>query len=199
MTRPVAVVAAVLVLAAGCVTAREGVPTAGPAAPAGPAVPGTAGLRAAAGLAPCPPSPGPAVRGGLPDLTLDCLGTGPAVRLAALRGAPTVVNLWAGWCGPCRAEAPALQRLWTRGQVRVLGVLTKDTDDNGLAAARGFAIRYPSVADEDGRLFARLGLPGLPATVFLRADGTVAGRHVGPALSDAQLAALVRRHLGVAA
>jgi thiol-disulfide isomerase/thioredoxin len=182
--------------------AGERTPRPGPAPATGASTtgaPATGTLRAAARLAPCPPTPGPAVRGGLPDLTLDCLGSGPAVRLAALRGVPTVVNLWAGWCGPCRAEAPALQRLSDRGRVRVLGVLTKDTERNGLAAARGFGIRYPSVVDEDGWLLAGLGLAGLPATVFVRADGTVAGRHVGPALSDAQLAALVGRHLRVGA
>ena len=139
-----------------------------------------------------------AVRGGLPDLTLPCLGVGPAVRLAGLRGSPTVINLWAGWCGPCRDEAPVLQRVAARGRVRVLGVLTKDTERNGLAAARGFGIRYPSVRDEDGRLLARLGLVGLPATVFLRADGTLAGRYVGPALSGPQLAGLIHRHLQAA-
>jgi thiol-disulfide isomerase/thioredoxin len=185
-----------LALAAGCGTTASPAPGDGAPGDRSARGPTTASLRAAAALPPCPPSSGTAVRGGLPELTLPCLGAGPVVRLAGLRDAPTVVNLWAGWCAPCREEVPAFSWLAVRGRVRVLGVLTKDTERNGLAAARGFGIRYPSVVDEDGRLLARLGLPGLPATVFLRPDGTVAGRHVGPALSDPQLTALVRRHLG---
>lgn len=175
-----------------------GPPRAAPPAPAGP----ERALVAAAGLDPCPrlpPREGPPA-GGLPDVTLPCLGTGPAVRLAALAGRPTVLSVWAQWCAPCRDEAPVFQRLHQRAgtRVRVLGVDYADSPAAALRFAAELGLSYPSVTDQDGVLKAPLRLVGLPRTLFVDATGRV--RHVLPApvRDDAHLAALVRDHLGVA-
>jgi thiol-disulfide isomerase/thioredoxin len=63
--------------------------------------------------------------GKLPDLTLPCFTGGRPVGLADLRG-PAVINLWASWCGPCRTELPAMQRLADQAgdRLRVVGVDT---------------------------------------------------------------------------
>ena len=65
--------------------------------------------------------------GRLPDLRLPCFTGGEPVGLDAVRG-PAVINLWASWCGPCRKELPAFQRLAGRtgGQLHVVGVDTRD-------------------------------------------------------------------------
>src|SRR4051794_24257143 len=143
-----------------------------------PSNPDHAHLVATARLEPCPASSGPAADGGLPDLTLKCLGTGPAVHLAALRGTPTLVNIWGSWCGPCQAETPFLQRAHTRlgAAVRFLGVDTEDSPDSALdfAAHVRLAMRYPSVVDDDKAVL--LGVHGpsaVPMTLLVDANGRV--------------------------
>jgi thiol-disulfide isomerase/thioredoxin len=106
--------------------------------------------------------------------------TGAAIAVRDFRGRPLVINVWASWCTGCRAEAPDIKRFTeTHPQVGFLGIDVTDTP----AAARDFVARYgwthPSIADPQGRLAARLGLRGLPTTVFVRADGTIAGEALG--------------------
>ena len=129
---------------------------------------------------------------GLPPLTLPCLGPGPDVALDRLTGRPTVVNLWATWCGPCREEMPLLQEAYARNgkEVRFLGVDTQDDPE----AARWFLddldVGYPHVVDADGELLRELGVRGLPVTLALDADGRVVDRVVGQ-LSESELQRLI--------
>jgi len=190
-----AIAAAVIPLLAGCAAGSSGSRSSSASA-----APSTQQLKARAALDPCPAGatrPATAV-GQLPDLELRCLGDGPAVRLSALRGVPTVVNLWAAWCAPCRTEAPAFQRLHAAAgdRVRVLGVLTEDTDRDALDAAAHLGIHYPSVVDGDGRVLDRTGVRALPVTYFVEPSGRT-HRYVGPPLGYVALRALVARHLGV--
>ena len=170
--------------------------------PNNPNTPDRARLVAAAKLEPCPASPGAPVSGGLPDVTLPCLGTGPAVHHAALRGTPSVVNLWGSWCGPCQKETPFLARAHARlgKAVRFLGVDTSDDPDSALdfAAHVRPAMRYPSVVDENKSVLLGVhGPTGVPMTVFVDADGRVV--HLSPAPYDSVDAVLadVARYLGV--
>jgi cytochrome c biogenesis protein CcmG, thiol:disulfide interchange protein DsbE len=153
-----------------------------------------------AALEPCPAaSPGEGDGERLPEVVLPCLGEGPDLEPASLSGTPTVVNLWASWCAPCVEELPALQAVHERGgeRLRVLGVLTQDDARQGLAAAEGLGVTFPSGVDRRGSVKAGLGIAPLPATLFVRADGTVAARYVGPALDEPDLVELVDEHLGV--
>jgi cytochrome c biogenesis protein CcmG/thiol:disulfide interchange protein DsbE len=142
----------------------------------------TPGLVTAAALPACPASTTVrSVAGGLPNLTLPCLGDGPAVRLAGLRGTPLVVNIWAGPCPPCKREAPLLQRYFSEvgGRVRLLGVVDgayPDTVNDALSAAHGLGMHYPSVFDASGQLPAVLRVRGIPVTLFVDAAGRT--RHV---------------------
>jgi cytochrome c biogenesis protein CcmG/thiol:disulfide interchange protein DsbE len=139
------------------------------------------------------PAIGPAPEG-LPGLRLACLTPGPDVDLAAVRGRPVLVNLWATWCGPCREEMPLLQSSSEQhaGAVQFLGVDTKDRPAAAAKFLTEVGVTYPNVVDPDGDLLAHLRLPGLPVTLLLDAEGNVVGKHIGQ-LKQASLDDLLAR------
>jgi cytochrome c biogenesis protein CcmG/thiol:disulfide interchange protein DsbE len=117
----------------------------------------------------------------LPALTLPCLGPGPDVSLDRLTGRPTLVNLWATWCEPCREEMPLLQEAYTRHgqQVRFLGIDVQDDPEAARWFLDEFGIEYPHAVDSDGALLRALGMRGLPVTLVQDEEGRVIGRQVG--------------------
>ena len=149
---------------------------------------------------PCPATPGPAGTGGtrLPDVDLACIGHDSRVEMRALGGTPYVVNLWASWCLPCRTEMPEFQKVYVslKGRVGFLGVDTKDFEREARASIQRAAVSYPSVFDPDERIKRAVNTRSLPATILLRADGTIATVHVGQ-LTEAELRAAITKHLGV--
>ena len=114
---------------------------------------------------------------------------GSRVSLADLAGQPLVINFWASYCPPCRAEMPLLQRRVT-GTSGVRLVLIDEGDSS--QAARDFlsstGIRLPALLDSSLAVGRAYGVVPLPTTVFVRADGSIAGRQVGE-LDDRVLAA----------
>lgn len=156
-------------------------------------------LKAAAGVEDC--RPGDATAGGMPDLTLPCLGGGPDVDLASLQG-PMVINLWQSFCGPCVKEMPALQDFYEQygDQVPVLGIDYQDTQPAAaLELAKKSGVTYPLVADPGGDLNANDPVPvirGLPYLLFLDADGEVTTVAGGIESAD-DLVDLVDEHLGI--
>ncbi|OMQ13936.1 redoxin, partial [Modestobacter sp. VKM Ac-2676] len=134
----------------------------------------------------------------LTGLSLACF-TGGRLDLGRAQGTPTVVNLWASWCAPCREELPVVQELAdTAGdQLRVLGVDSQDRAAAGASFADDAGVTLPTAYDEDGEVATALGLRGLPHTVFLAADGSVAHVQVGQVQSLAEFRELVAEHLGV--
>jgi thiol-disulfide isomerase/thioredoxin len=163
--------------------------------------PSSTSLVKAAHLPPCPTSATTAASHGLPDVTLDCLGNGPAVHVAGLTGKPTVVNLWAAWCTDCHAELAYFDALSTHHALRVLGVDTEDTDGNALSFAAAYrpALRYASVTDPSRQVLTGIHSSGLPATAFVDTAGRVVHVHLGPYDSAAQLRQDVATYLHVTA
>jgi thiol-disulfide isomerase/thioredoxin len=163
-------------------------------------------LVAAAKLAPCPASSTTAVSDGLPDVTLECLGKGPAVHLAGFKG-PAVVNVWGSWCQPCQKEAGYLSSVYrsVRNKVMFLGIDTEDSSGSALDFGTHVTppVRYPSVVDPDRKVLIGLATAGLsaasgpPVTAFVGTGGRVVHVHPGEYHSAAALRADIATYLHV--
>ena len=110
--------------------------------------------------------------------------------LVGLRGQPVIVNIWASWCAPCRAEMPLLQRAAEEyvGEVTVLGVDSRDSTGPAANFLDDVGIDYPNVFDQTGAIRKALGLRGFPTTYFIDSEGEIVATVVG-GITEARLAA----------
>jgi len=119
-------------------------------------------------------------------------------RLDELRGTPVVVNNWASWCGPCRAEFPHFQAAADRlgDQVAFLGVDTDDNDDAAKTFLDELPLPYPSYTDPDSEIKKEFfdSPVGLPNTAFYGSDGKRVYVHQGPYASEDELQAEIDRY-----
>jgi thiol-disulfide isomerase/thioredoxin len=118
-------------------------------------------------------------------------------RIAALRGYPVVANVWASWCGPCRAEFATLQQLSARYGKRVafLGINSEDSDDAAKTFLEEAPVPYPSYTDPDGKLADSLGTTvGLPDTAFYDRAGDLVYLKQGQYGNASELEEDVRRY-----
>jgi len=119
-----------------------------------------------------------------PDLVLPRLGEPGTRSLADLRGQVVILNFWASWCGPCRTEAPLLQRFQDSARDRratVLGVTVRDAERDSVAFERELGISFPSVRDVDGALGKLYGsTTGVPESFVIDRRGRVAAVRRGP-------------------
>ena len=106
-----------------------------------------------------------------------------------------VVNVWASWCSPCRAEAPTLASLANKyTNVAFIGILTRDNPANAEAFARRFKLPYPTIIDDSILIGFKGSLPAnaIPSTVILDKNGLVAARISG-VVTVASLTQLIER------
>jgi thiol-disulfide isomerase/thioredoxin len=116
---------------------------------------------------------------------------GVDVKLAAFKGKPIVVNFWATWCGPCRAEIPSLVELQTKyatdgAEVVILGVSVDDPVEKLKPYASQMKMNYPVLVGKGREDVQEAFGPlwGIPVTVFIGRDGKIAKKHSGIASKE---------------
>ena len=115
-----------------------------------------------------------------PEFDLPVLGEkdGKKVSLASLEGKPVILDFWASWCGPCKAQSPILSKFAERNadRVNVLGINTNDDPDDAVQYSRSHAVAYPSVlygTSATTNAARRFGVTGWPTLGLLDAEGDV--------------------------
>jgi peroxiredoxin len=126
-----------------------------------------------------------------PDFTLALLGGGE-ITLSDLRGKVVVLNLWASWCPPCRAEMPAMQRLYEANRARGLEILAINTayQDSRTSAQEFISeheLTFPVPIDQRGAVARQYLLQALPTTFFIDHQGIIRQVVVGGPMSEATL------------
>ena len=118
-----------------------------------------------------------------PSLALPLLGGAGTRSIADLRGQVVVLNFWASWCVPCKAEAPVLDRAQRRlqadGAGTVVGVTYDDSTPDALRFVRDHGVSYPNVRDVGTRLARRFGTHRVPETFVIDARGRIVDLHRG--------------------
>lgn len=113
---------------------------------------------------PAPSSPLPKLEGG---------GSG---SLAEYKGRWVLVNIWASWCGPCKQEAPTLERFQHQHGgpgFTVLGIDSRDLSQDGRAFVRRYGLSYPQLRDGDGGAAHEYGTTGVPENFLINPAGKV--------------------------
>ena len=121
-------------------------------------------------------SGGVAVGDPAPDSPLPRLEGGGSGSLTDYRGRWVLVNFWASWCGPCKQEAPALERFQRRHggpRFTVLGIDSRDLTDDGRGFVRRYGLSYPQLRDGDGDTAHEYGTTGVPENFLVDPAGRV--------------------------
>jgi thiol-disulfide isomerase/thioredoxin len=117
----------------------------------------------------------------LPALSIDSLTGGDVIRLSDIEG-PAVVNLWATWCAPCRAEIPHFEEVHQArsDEVTFIGVNVGEGSDDAAAFIDEVGATYGQFLDSGGEVAVALRATSMPLTVVINGDGVVTTRHLGP-------------------
>jgi thiol-disulfide isomerase/thioredoxin len=138
--------------------------------------------------APLSSSPSPREGFLAPDFTLDTLD-GKKVTLSELRGKIVIINLWATWCPPCRAEMPALENAYEQykdSEVIILGlnVTNQDSEKDIPPFLKEFGLTFPILLDRDGSVSTLYQLKALPTTYFVNREGIIRTVVIGGPMNE---------------
>jgi peroxiredoxin len=134
-----------------------------------------------------------------PDFTLQTLD-GQTITLSDLRGQVVLVNLWASWCPPCRAEMPAIERTYQDFRAQGFTVLAvNSTVQDKLADAQAFVtqngLTFPIPLDESGDVTRQYRVSSLPTSFFIGRDGLIREVVIGGPMAEALLRSRVEQLL----
>ena len=135
------------------------------------------------------PPPSPREGFSAPDFTLDSLDGGQTT-LSDLRGQIVLVNLWASWCLPCRAEMPAIERVYRSYkdlglEVLAVNATNQDSVDAAMAFIQERGLTFPVLLDRTGSTSAAYNLRGLPSSFFIDRQGVIRSVVIGGPMSEA--------------
>jgi peroxiredoxin len=124
-----------------------------------------------------------------PDFTLEDQH-GTSLMLSEFRGDVVVVNLWASWCAPCRAEMPALQQVYEEYQDQGVIILAvnatyQDSAEDAMAFAEEMGLSFPVLLDRRGVVSRQYQLRAMPSTFFINQDGIINKVILGGPISEA--------------
>ncbi|WP_223700038.1 TlpA disulfide reductase family protein [Sutcliffiella deserti] len=113
-------------------------------------------------------------------VTLD----GESVKLSDYRGKKVILNFWATWCGPCRAEMPEMQEFSESNKEEVVVLaLNLTSQESSIDTVREYVeeggYTFPIILDEDG-FFRNYEVMTMPTTFFIDSEGLISYRHLGP-------------------
>jgi len=114
-----------------------------------------------------------------PELSGDILGGG---KFTSQVGKVTIVNIWASWCAPCRAEAPTLSEFAAKNpDLQFIGILTRDNLSSAISFANRFKLTYPTLIDDAviSSFRGSLSANAIPTTLIIDKNGLVAARISG--------------------
>ena len=122
-----------------------------------------------------------------PDFDLTTL-SGEQVNLADLKGKKVILNFWASWCGPCKAEMPHMEEYYEKNKeaanVEILAVNMTNTERRGLKGIEEFidayGLTFPIPLDNDGKVEKAYEIVSIPTTFMLGTSGEIVHKIVGP-------------------
>jgi cytochrome c biogenesis protein CcmG, thiol:disulfide interchange protein DsbE len=143
----------------------------------------------------------PAPRAGFlaPRFTLQST-TGQNISISELTGRPVLINFWASWCPPCRAEMPAMQRVFEDYQdqgfvILAINTAYQDNPQEALSFLQEHGITFPVLWDLDGNVSRQYQIRALPSTFFLDADGVIHEVILGGPISEGYFRVQIERLL----
>ena len=141
--------------------------------------------------------PSPQAGFAAPDFTLQT-PDGQTLSLSDLRGQAVLLNFWATWCPPCRAEMPAIQQVYQKYRDRgftVLAVDVQETDAQVAAFVQEQGLTFPILMDRDGAVSAAYQVKAMPSTFFIDRDGIIRQVTLGGPMAAAFIESQVTRLL----
>jgi len=137
-----------------------------------------------------------------PDFSLQTFD-GETITLSEFRGQPVLVNLWASWCGPCRQEMPAMERVYREYKGKGFVILAVNaTNQDSISNARSFVnelgLSFPILLDREGLVSKLYHLRALPTSFFIDKNGMIQEVVIGGPMAEALLRTRVERLLGEA-
>ncbi|MFC2052094.1 TlpA family protein disulfide reductase [Chloroflexota bacterium] len=116
-----------------------------------------------------------------PDFQLSNL-EGQAISLSDFRGRPVLINFWASWCGPCRAEMPYIQQIFEKWSDRGLVILAIDIGESRSTVEdfmQSYGLSFPALLDMNKTVSAEYNIRFIPTTFLIDKDGIIKAVKIG--------------------